>query len=63
MLQKTHDDHPNLREYLDKSMIKICREENVSPHQVFLFCLYDNLWLVVFCNAITNKKIINDFLL
>lgn len=35
VLQEIHDDHPNLHEYLDKSMVDICREENVSPHQVF----------------------------
>lgn len=56
VLQEIHDDHPNLHEYLDKSMVDICREENVSPHQVFFsFCLYDNLSLVVFCYAMTYQ--------
>ena len=48
MLQKRHDDHPNLREYLDKSVVDICGEENISPHQVifivFVFAItYDLL--------------------
>lgn len=46
VLQKTYDHHPNLREYLDKSMIEICRAENVSPHQA-LFILSDCNWQVV----------------
>ena len=38
VLQKTHDDQTNLCEYLDQSMVDICREGNVSPHQViFIF--------------------------
>ena len=36
---KILDDHPNRREYLDKLIVDICREENISPNQVF-FMLY-----------------------
>lgn len=59
VLQKTHNDHPNLREYLDKSMVEICREKNVSLNQVFFFsffCLSNNLWPVAFCYAIKKQK-------
>lgn len=45
VLQKTYDHHPNLREYLDKSMIEICRADYVSPHQA-LFILSDCNWQV-----------------
>ena len=54
VLQNTHDDHSNLREYLDKSMVDTCRKESVSPHEVF-FSLYENLWLAVVWYAMTKK--------
>ena len=51
----THNYHPDLREYLDKEILDICKEKNASPYQVF-FCFYDNLWLVVLCYAMANQK-------
>ena len=40
VLQKTQDDYSKQHEYLHKSMIEICREENVSLHQVFTFGIH-----------------------
>ena len=38
-------------------MFDKCREKNVSLDQMlFIFCLYNNLWLFVFCYAIRTQK-------
>ena len=66
VLQKTHNDHPNLREYLDKSMVEICREKNVSLNQVFFFpfFVFPIIYgLLRYAMLSKNKKIKNDFLL
>ena len=66
VLQKTHNDHPNLREYLDKSMVEICREKNVSLNQVsfFPFFVFPIIYgLLRYAMLSKNKKIKNDFLL
>ena len=52
MLQKTHNDHPNLREYLDKLIVEIYTVENISAHQVFFIffvftIIYDLLYLAI----------------
>ena len=62
VLDRAHDDQLNMREYLNKSIVEICKQENVSPHRVFsiLFCLYHNSWFVVF--SYHKPKIKNVFL-
>lgn len=53
-LDKVYDEYIDIAEFINKSTIDICREENVLPHQVLfiLFCysllLARNLWVAVF---------------
>ena len=57
VLDRANDDQSNMREYLNKSMVEICKQANVSSHQVFsiLFCLIriDGLLRL----ASTNQKL------
>ena len=59
---KEFDENLNMRDYLNTTMIDICKEENVSPNQVFSYFLFffDVALIIIYgllCFTIANQKL------